>query len=227
MRAVTVRRTVLFGPRHSQLALRIVALLALLSVVTAPVSAEQKILQNDSFDGTGTFTQLAVFDEQEIVAAAFSADPADYPFRIEKVQALVMALLPGTIAFVSITVWEEVGTVQPGPILYNSSYGFQVESSDTALNELDLTCENIVISSGSARVGIRWEYVGDPIGILFDDDGITPATNTLFSSPLGGWWYAEDRGVTGDWIMRLVIETDVAGALFADGFERADLSCWQ
>jgi hypothetical protein len=48
-----------------------------------------------------------------------------------------------------------------------------------------------------------------------------------FSSSLGGWWFAEDLSVSGDWILRLEIETDIAGTVFADGFERGDSSCWQ
>ena len=207
--------------------LRVLAVFALVGVMTSPVSAERKVLQNDSFSGTATFTQLAAFEEQEYVAATFAADPADYPFRIEKVQTLVLAALPGTIAMVSVTVWEDNGSAVPGAVLHTSTYGFQVESSASAINELDLSCENIVITGGDVRVGLRWEYVGDPIGIAFDLDGIVPGTNTLFSSSIGGWWFAEDLFVSGDWILRLEIETDIAGTVLADGFERGDSSCWQ
>ncbi len=196
-----------------------VVILALLCVVSSPAWAERKIIQNE-------FTQLATFAEQEYVAATFTVDPADYPFRIEKVQTLALALVSGTIAMVSVTVWEDTGAAVPGTVLHTSTYGFQLESSTTALNELDLTCENIVITSGKVRVGLRWEYVGDPMGIAFDEDGINTETNTVFSSSLGGWWWAEGLAVTGDWILRLEIETNVAGTLFADGFERGDLSCW-
>jgi hypothetical protein len=112
-------------------------------------------------------------------------------------------------------------------VLHTSTYGFQLESSTTALNELDLSCENIVVTSGTVRVGLRWEYVGDLIGIAFDLDGISLQTNTVFSSSLGGWWFAEDLFVAGDWILRLEIETDIAGTVFADDFERGDPSCWQ
>lgn len=204
-----------------------VALFVLASLVSGSASAERKILQNDSFAGIATFTQLASFDEQEIVAATFTPDPGDYPFRIEKVQILVLALFPGTIGFVSAAVWEDVGTVIPGPEIFHSSYGFQVESSVDSMNELSLSCENIVVDQGFVRVGLTWEYVGDPIGVAFDLDGITPATNTLFSSPLGGWWYSENLSVTGDWIMRIEIETNLDGTeLFTDGFERGDSSCW-
>ncbi len=227
MDSVQVSRSASTRQRHSRFWTRIVMILVLVGFVSAPVSAERKIIQNDSFTGTATFTQLAAFDEQEYVAATFTVDPADFPFRIDKVQTLALALLPGTIAMVSVTVWEDAGLTDPGVVLHTSTYGFQLESSTTALNELDLSCENIVITSGTIRVGLRWEYVGDLIGIAFDLDGITPQTNTVFSSSLGGWWSAEDLAVTGDWILRLEIETDIAGTLFADGFERGDSSCWQ
>jgi len=36
-----------------------------------------------------------------------------------------------------------------------------------------------------------------------------------------------DLNVTGDWILRLEIETNVAGdSVFTDNFERGDSSCW-
>ena len=227
MDSVHVSRSASIRQRHSGFWSRIGVILALAGVVSTPVSAERKIIQNDSFTGTATFTQLAAFSEQEYVAASFTVDPADYPFRIEKVQTLVLAFLPGTIAMVSVTVWADTGAAVPGTVLHTSTYGFQLESSTTALNEIDLSCENIVITSGPVRVGLRWEYVGDQIGIAFDLDGITLQTNTVFSSSLGGWWLAEDLSVSGDWILRLEIETDIAGTVFADGFERGDSSCWQ
>lgn len=90
-----------------------------------------------------------------------------------------------------------------------------------------MACENIIVTSGSVRVGIVWEVVGDPIGIAFDLDGITPGINTVYSDSHGGWELAEILGVAGDWIFRLEIETDLgAAAVFADGFERGDQSCW-
>ena len=202
--------------------------LVILIACGLPVSAERKILQNDSFTGTATFTQLATFAEQEYAAAVFTADAADYPFRIVKVQALILAPIPGTIALVSLTVWEDLGTLEPGPILSNSTYGYQVESSETAINELDLLCENVVVGEGPVRVGLRWEAIGDTIGIAFDLDGINPTVNTVYSSPIGGWWFAEDLNVSGDWILRIEIETNVTpDTLFSDTFERGDSSCWE
>ena len=141
-------------PAPSRWRLIAAALLVLVSSFSRPASAESKILQNDSFSGTATFTQLAAFGEQDVAAAVFLADPADYPYRIEKIQALVLAPLTGTIALVSVTIWEDLGTLEPGPILYSSTYGYQVESSETAMNELDLGCENAIVTVGPVRVGL-------------------------------------------------------------------------
>ena len=206
---------------------RVAAVVLAITVVSSPALAEIKVLQNDSFSGTASFSQLASFGELEIGAAVFTAEPGDYPFRIENIEVLILSLIPGSIAMVSVTVWEDVGTLMPGQILHNSTYGFQVEGSTTLMNQLDLACENIVVTSGSVRVGIVWEVVGDPIGIAFDLDGITPGINTVYAPGLGGWNFAETLSVSGDWIFRLVIETDLGdGPLFADGFERGDQSCW-
>jgi hypothetical protein len=55
------------------------------------------------------------------------------------------------------------------------------------------------------------------------------ATNTR-TSPVNGRgatpWPKIALAVTGDWIIRLEIETDLAGSIFGDGFERGDASCW-
>lgn len=207
--------------------LRVIAAAVVIGVACSPAIAERKVLQSDSFSGEATFTQLASFGELEIGAAVFTAEPGDYPFRIDNIQVLILSLLPGSIAMVSVTVWEDVGTPMPGQILHTSTFGFQVEGSTTLTNQLDLACENIIVTSGSVRVGIVWEYVGDPIGIAFDLDGITPGINTVYSDSLGGWQFAETLSVAGDWIFRLEIETDLgAAAMFADGFERGDQSCW-
>ena len=48
-----------------------------------PVSGERRILQNDGFTGTATFTQPASFADGDSAAAVFTADPADSPFRVE------------------------------------------------------------------------------------------------------------------------------------------------
>ena len=86
----------------------------------------------------------------------------------------------------------------------------------------------MVVGEGPVRVGLRWEAIGDTIGIAFDLDGINPTVNTVYSSPIGGWWFAEDLNVSGDWILRIEIETNVTpDTLFSDTFERGDSSCWE
>jgi len=86
----------------------------------------------------------------------------------------------------------------------------------------------VIVSEGPIRVGLRWEAVGDTIGIAFDLDGYVPMINTVYSAPLGGWFFAEHLLVTGDWILRIEIETGVTeDTVFSDSFERGDQSCWQ
>jgi hypothetical protein len=39
------------------------------------------------------------------------------------------------------------------------------------------------------------------------------------------WWASESLGLTGDWIVRLQIQTPDA-SIFADGFESGDTGAW-
>jgi hypothetical protein len=190
-----------------------------------PGFAVEKTLQNDSFSGTGSVTCQTGFIQGEIAAARFAALPSDYPFRIEKVQVLVC---PGSTQndFV-LKVWQDDGVSRdPGVLLHEEIY--TLFGSDSALNEVDLALENIVINADSVRIGFEYFFSGPPPGFANDLGGhVVPQPNFIYAvSPIIRWFYADEVGVDGDWILRLVIETEVAPPIFSDGFESGDTSAW-
>jgi hypothetical protein len=200
------------------------ASLAVLLVFTmaVPAGAVVKELANDSFAGIGSVTCQIGFVEGEVAASKLTADPGDYPYQILKIR---MHICPAsTSGFVILRLSEDnTGTVLPGPTIYEEIV--QVTGSDDALNEIDLTAENIVITSGSVRVELEW-FQDSPPGVSNDHDGHVPNANYIYAVPPGFWFYADQLGVTGDWIIRMEIETNAESPIFIDGFETGDTTLW-
>lgn len=180
-----------------------------------------KELANDSFVGVGSVACQIGFLEGESAAVKLTADPGDYPYQIRKARMLICPA--STSGFVILRIYEDnTGTVLPGPLLYEEIV--QVTGSDAALNEVDLTLAAIVIPSGSVRVELEW-FQSSPPGLANDLDGFVPNANYIFAVP-GGWFYANQLGVLGDWIIRLEIETDAETPIFADDFETGGTTLW-
>jgi len=97
------------------------------------------------------------------------------------------------------------------------------------MNDVDLSTLGIVIDSASVRVGVEFFPFPSPPGLATDLEGPVPQTNFVFAIDPPGpniWYFAENLVLTGDWIIRLVIETDSENAIFTDGFESGDTSAW-
>ena len=128
-----------------------------------------------------------------------------------------------TSGFVILRIYEDnTGTVLPGALIYEEIV--QVSGADDALNELDLSLQAIVITSGSVRVELEW-FQSSPPGIANDLDGFVPNVNYIFATP-GGWLYANQLLMLGDWIIRMEIETGAQPPIFVDGFESGDTTEW-
>lgn len=182
--------------------------------------AGTKTLQNDGFTGIGSVACQIGAAEGEILAARFSGESGDYPFTIEGVLALVCPA--SSSGFFVVKVWEDDGvSLQPGALLYSELY--QLTGADTGLNSIDLSLQNIVIDSGSVRIGL--ELFQDPVpSVATDTDStITSGTNFVYVPPT--WLASEILGLTGDWIIRLQIETPDT-MIFADGFESGNTLLW-
>ena len=208
--------------RQWQVWRRVSLAMILTLTMAAPVGAIVKELSNDSFSGIGSVTCQVGFLEGESAAVKLTADSGDYPYQILKVR---MHICPASTAgHVTLRISEDnTGTVLPGPIIYEEIV--QVTGSDDALNEVDLSANNIFVDSGSVRVELEW-FQDSPPGVSNDLDGFVPNANYIFANPPGAWFYANQLGVTGDWIIRMEIETDAETPIFADGFETGDTIAW-
>jgi len=129
-----------------------------------------------------------------------------------------------TSGFVILRLYEDnSGTVLPGAVLYEEIV--QIAGSDDALNEIDLSANNIIVSSGSVRVELEW-FQNAPPGVSNDLDGYLPNANYIYAIPPGSWFYADQLGVPGDWIIRMEIDTAAETPIFTDGFETGDTTAW-
>lgn len=198
--------------------------LLLVLLATAPAGAVVKELSNDSFSGAGSLTCVLGFAEAESAASKLTADPGDYPYEIKKVRMLICP--EPTSGFAILRIYEDnTGTPVPGPLIYEEIV--QVTASDIALNQVDLSLEGIVISSGSVRVELEWYQAAPPgPGLARDNDGFTPNVNYIYVNPPGVWMYANDAGVLGDWIIRMEIDTAAEVPVFVDDFESGDTMAW-
>jgi hypothetical protein len=207
--------------------IRILTVLSLQVIIAAfavcPAVAVEKTLQNDSFTGTGDLVCIPGFAIGEIGAARFTGQPGDYPFTIKAVQVILCP--DGPQVELVLNIWEDNGSsLNPGLLRFAELTTFS--PSTTLMNEVDLSLFDIVIDSGSVRVGLEFFFGPSPPGLARDQNGIIPQTNFVFVEPPGQWQYAESLGVTGDWIIRLVIDANDAEPIFIDGFESGDLSNW-
>lgn len=191
-----------------------------------PVFAAELTLMNDSFSGTGSVFCVSgqSFAETEMAAARFTADAGSYPFQILRVQ--VLACPAGTQADLVLKIWEDDGVSdEPGDLLYEDF--FTLLGSNSALNELDVSFQNITVSSGSIRVGIQYFFGPALTGLATDLDGHgEPQPNYIYALPPDGWTPAHLFGVNGDWIIRVVVDANEQPPVFVDDFESGDTTAW-
>jgi len=170
---------------------------ALVLVITSTAAADVE-LQNDGFVSGQQAGFQAGFVAGEAGASRFHAPEAAR-------QLLKVHLLYGgatTAEMVTLKVWDDsAGTDTPGTELHSAD--FQITGSNTAMQELDVTADNVIVTQ-QFRVGVVFMTAGVP-SIARDTDGtISAADNYIMAQGLG-WTKSQALGLTGDWIIRAVI----------------------
>lgn len=180
------------------------ALLVGLSASTA--HAEEIELKYDGFVDGGQATCQQGFATGDEGAVTFSHD-ADY--QLAKVQFLFCGA--DTTETVTIVVYRDTGGAVPGEVVFQGDY--PIQGSAEALNEINFLAENLVFSAGeSFRFAVRLQHDGPP-GLGNDTDGTSMGgVNWIYDTLSGSWADSSGFGVTGDWIVRAVIDTLPSGA---------------
>jgi hypothetical protein len=170
------------------------------------VFAQETILQNDGYVSGQSVSFQGGFVEQEIAASRF-LPTGTAPWRVNRVQFL----FGGSTATQTFTlrIWDDAaGTSTPGTEIYFGD--FSVTGSNTAMQEIDLTANNITVT-GQFRVGFEFQHDGLP-SVASDGDGNIQATKNFIYTPyVPGWFQSNAFGVSGDWVIRAGVEPVSAG----------------
>jgi hypothetical protein len=167
-----------------------------------------ELLANDSWVNGQVAGSQAGFVSGETAGVRFvPSDPC--PCQLDKIR-LLFGGSTGTESVI-LHVWDDTAlTDAPGPELYTDT--IQLTGSDSFMQELDLTVAGITVS-GAFRVGLEFQHTGLP-SVARDNDGITTGRN--FIDAVGfGWVESSTLGISGDWIVRAVVNS-LPGALLAN-----------
>lgn len=180
-------------------------------VCMLPCDGAVRQLYNDAYESGDEANYQAGFVASEIMAASFSVDPEEYPFDLLSVQVLVGDGTPGgtTPGTFILHIWEDTGGEAPGAELVDP---FSVPVTSGVMNDISLAGLGVPsITGGAVRIGL--EFIQNPPPSFFTDadNFITQYVNTLYSVDFG-WHYAEFYGLTGDWILRVTVNTSEPAA---------------
>ena len=168
-------------------------------MLSNPAGAVEMTLQNDGWTDGGLVYCQAGFAMGEEGAATLG--PVAATFTIEKIRFLFCGdTLTRTV---TLRIYLDSGNANPGTEIYNADY--QVTGADDALQEIDLSGENVAVpGGGSFRVSFQFQHAGLP-SISRDDDGITAGRNWINATGMG--WVASDTfALTGDWVIRAIVD---------------------
>jgi MYXO-CTERM domain-containing protein len=172
-----------------------VAVSAVVALASATAGAAPMTLQNDSFDGKGDVVFQEGFAPTDMGAATLG--PVNESFSIDRIRFLFGP--DGGMIDVTLNIYDEANP--NAPPIFTSEY--QVTPAIDAIQEIDLTGDNVVVPGGSIRVAIQ-VFHSDTPSIARDDDGQAPGRNWIWDS---GWIPFEDFTDEGDWIIRADIDT--------------------
>jgi hypothetical protein len=107
----------------------------------------------------------------------------------------------------NVFIYQDDGSgVNPGPLLWQSANSY-ILTGNNAFQDILMSLEPIPpppIASGTIRVEILNVFDIDSIGFGADVGGIVAQRNFI-RDDTGTWSFAENQGVTGDWILRVGI----------------------
>ena len=186
------------------------AMCALVGMCSVPVFGDEVVVQNDSLSGGDQATVCPCFVASE-EAAVWLTSPCDG--AIVGIQIFWRSLLGGAPVSLedSIVVYSGGNFPNPGQI---KDEFLAPALQDGGLNEFRFEDEqqtipiNIPVVANEEFV-VSLKFFNDSTitgpSILFDDSGITPGKNGIrFSNNI--WVSAESQGVTGDWVIRAIID---------------------
>jgi len=196
----------------------LIAVLAMGLVVMSSAQAAEVVVKNDSFVDGGTVAIQTGFVAGE-QAAVWLTSPCDG--TIVAIQVYWRSYLGGAVQTVedSIFIFGDGTFPYPGPILEILEAPVM---TDGVLNEYRFLDENqtvpiaVPVSEGQ-RFVVSFKFYESPevLGpsLVTDTNGCQFAKNALFAIPPGSWYNACSLGLSGDFVIRAVVDCqDIRGA---------------
>ncbi len=198
------------------------AALMLLGLQAPPALAE--ISQLDGW----TSGQVAVFQGGFVAGetAAIRLTPTGpCPCQVDEVRFLFGGA--GGSHDVTIRIWDDTAlTDAPGAELH--SVTVPVTGTDEFLQTVDLRAASVMVS-GPFRVGLEFTHDGYP-SVARDNDGSIDFPSNFIDAQGFGWVQSWLLGLTGDWIIRAVVDGGLVGPgteLANDGWVDGQLAAFQ
>ncbi len=204
---------------------RFVASLVLVILGTYEVLAAPVVMQNDSVTD---FSQVAI-------QTGFAAD--------EKAAAWLTATCPGDLTAVQIywqsltggggdTLAQSLEIFLPGAFPVPGTRVLELLGpvlTDGFLNQFPIP-QGITLALGETFV-VSFQFLSGPTpgfgpSLATDIDGCQASKNGIFAIPPNIWFDACLLGVSGDLVIRAVVDCAASPPLFTDGFENGDTSAW-
>jgi hypothetical protein len=173
-----------------------------------------ELVNNDTWIPGQAVSFQAGFAAGETAAARF-VPVGPCPCRLDQIRFLFGGD-PATET-VTLRVWDDSALADaPGAEIYSAA--IQLTGSDSFLQELDLTVAGITVN-GPFRIGFEFQHAGLP-SVASDTDGIAADRNFIDETSLG-WVEASSLGVTGDFVIRAVLDSLPGSLLVVDSFVSA------
>lgn len=164
------------------------------------------LLQNDLWrDGDQTSVQGG-FNSGECWASTYVPEASAYPFRVRGLQVLVSGDVEGASEAFEVGVWSVDEDLRPQTQLGSALAEFTASNAAFSGAEFDLLeIEDIILDEGSFAISMCLaDHDGFPAIATDVGQKLLTDRNWLFSG--GAWNPSGDLGLTGNWIMRALIE---------------------
>lgn len=190
--------------------------------------AGTRLIQVDNFEDNSAAAFQGGFVQGECWAMVYVPEASDYPFTPIGIDALIGGAARTESFLVQVYAADDdmrpVGRWQDEEI-------FDVGGSDDALNRLSFVeaeMDIATVNSGNVMIAVCLEShdydPGDNFPAIAADGNRTDfPQQSLIGTYLDGWIPSANYGVTGDWVMRLCIESaNIAGNECGDGTTPGD-----
>lgn len=142
----------------------------------------------------------------ECWGSTYVPEPTAYPFRVRGLQVLISGEMDGVTEAFEVGVWSVDEQLRPQTQLGTALAEFTAASDAFNSAEFDLLeIDDIIVDEGNFAISMCLSaHDGFPAIATDVDQELLTDRNWLFTG--GAWTPSGDFGLTGNWIMRAIVE---------------------